>query len=283
MQERFVPVQDGIEIFVRDMPAQGPEIGPPVLCLHGLTRNSKDFEIIQPRIAAGGRRALSLDVRGRGRSSRDPQPLRYAIPTYVGDVLAVLDALNLPQVATIGTSMGGVISMGLAAAASDRLERVVLNDIGPELDPEGLARIAGYVGKVSPAGSWEEAADRVWSINAVAFPDAPPSFWMAMARRTWREEGPGRFLPDYDPEIAAPFREAPVPVDLWPLFDALAKRPVLTVRGAISDLLAPEGVARMKARAPAMLTVEVPRVGHAPMLDEPQAWTAIREFLGLRA
>lgn len=284
MQERLVTVNDGLDIFVRDLPATAPEVGLPVLCLHGLTRNSKDFETILPRIAAGGRRALALDVRGRGRSSRDPEPTRYAVPTYVGDVLAVLDALALPQVAAIGTSMGGLIAMAIAAIAPARLERLALNDVGPELAPEGLARIAGYVGRAEPAPSWEAAADRAWSINALAFPDAPPSFWLAMARRTFREEAPGRIVPDYDPAIAIPFAQAPAaPVDLWPLFEAAAQRPLLVVRGALSDLLSPAGLARMQARAPGMLSVEAARVGHAPMLDEPDVWPAIAAFLGLRA
>lgn len=280
---RFFEVSDGLKLFVRDLPAQGPEIGPPVLCLHGLTRNGRDFEAILPRIAAGGRRALALDVRGRGRSDYDPKPERYQPPTYVGDVLQLLDVFEIPRAAFVGTSMGGLITMILAAMAPQRIERAVLNDIGPKLEPAGLARIAGYVGTGEPVKTWDEAAAKIKAINGAAFPDADDAFFAAMARRTFREKE-GAVALDYDPDISAPFRQpgGAAPADLWPLFDALKPIPLLVVRGAISDLFSAETVAEMKARKPDMESVEVARVGHAPMLDEPEAWAAISRFLALR-
>ena len=281
---RFITVPDGLKLFVRDLPAEGPEVGPAVLCLHGLTRNGRDFEAIAPRIAAGGRRALTLDVRGRGFSDHDPQPERYQPPTYVGDVIQVLDAMQLLKVALIGTSMGGLMTMILAALAPQRIERAVLNDIGPKLEPEGLARIAGYVGTGEPATSWDEAAARIKAINGAAFPDADDAFFAAMARRTFRERAPGVIALDYDPDIAVPFRQpgGAAPADLWALYEALKPIPTLVVRGAISDLFSAATVAEMKVRKPDLESVEVPRVGHAPMLDEPEAWGAIARFLGLR-
>lgn len=281
---RFVTVSDGLKLYVRDLPAEGPEVGPPVLLLHGLTRNGRDFEAIQPRIAAGGRRALTLDVRGRGLSDHDPQPERYQPPTYVGDVVRVLDTLEIPQAAFVGTSMGGLMTMILAATAPHRIERAILNDIGPKLEPEGLARIAGYVGTGEPARTWDEAAARIKAINGAAFPDADDAFFAAMARRTFRERAPGVIALDYDPNISVPFRQpgGAAPADLWGLYEALKPIPTLVVRGAISDLFSAATVAEMKARKPDLESVEVPRVGHAPMLDEPEAWSAIARFLGLR-
>jgi len=283
-RERFVTVSDGLKLFVRDLPAEGVEIGAPVLCLHGLTRNSRDFEAILPRIAAGGRRAVALDVRGRGRSDYDPHPERYQPPVYAGDVLQVLDALAIPRAAFVGTSMGGLITMLLAATQPQRIERVVLNDVGPKLEAAGLARIAGYVGTGAPAATWAEAAARTRAINGMAFPDADAAFFDAMARRTFTEVAPGNIAPAYDPAIALPFRQpgGAAPPDLWALFDALKPIPTLVVRGAISDLFAQDTVAEMQARKPDLAAVAVARVGHAPMLDEPDAWAAVQAFLGVR-
>jgi pimeloyl-ACP methyl ester carboxylesterase len=179
--------------------------------------------------------------------------------------------------------MGGLITMILATIAPQRIERVVLNDIGPKLEPEGLARIAGYVGTGEPARTWDEATAKIRAINGAAFPDADDAFFAAMARRTFRERD-GAIVMDYDPDIAVPFRQpgGAAPADLWPMFDALKPIPTLVVRGAISDLFSAATVAEMKARKPNVESVEVPRVGHAPMLDEPEAWSAIARFLGLR-
>jgi pimeloyl-ACP methyl ester carboxylesterase len=280
---RFVELADGVKVFVRDLPPVGPVKGTPILCLHGLTRNSKDFEDLLPRFAAAGRRAIALDVRGRGLSDRDPEPMRYNPLTYAQDTLAVLDALGVDKACFVGTSMGGIITMLIAASAPQRIERAVLNDVGPALDPAGIARIAGYVGKAQPVATWDDAADAIWRINGVAFPDAPPSFFYRMARRTFRIGDDGAPALDYDPEIAAPFRTpgGAAPADMWPLFAALAPIPTLSIRGGLSDLLSPAIVAEMKARKPDLETVEVARVGHAPMLDEPDAWAALQHFLNL--
>jgi pimeloyl-ACP methyl ester carboxylesterase len=278
---RMIEVPDGLALFVREWPAIGGESGEPILCLHGLTRNSKDFEDVAPQLAARGRRVLAVDVRGRGLSQYDPQPMRYAPPTYVADVAFILDALGIARAAFVGTSMGGIITMVTAMLTPQRITRAVLNDVGPEIDPRGLARIASYVGKTQAATSWESAAAAIKSINGVAFPTRGDDFFLRMARRTFRQTGPEAFALDYDPEIAAPFR-APggaAPVDMWPLFESLKPIPTLVVRGALSDLLSQETVTKMKERKPDLETVEVADVGHAPMLDEPDAFAALERFL----
>lgn len=277
---------DGIELYARDYAAQGADSGkPPVLCLHGLTRNSRDFEDFAPKAAATGRRVLALDVRGRGRSGYDPNPARYVPPVYAGDVGAFLAAHNIPSAVFVGTSMGGLITMLLAAMAPNLIAGAVLNDVGPKLEQAALDRIGSYVGAVQPpANTWADAARRCELINGRAFPNADEAFWLAFARRTHADRGAG-IVWDYDPNIAAPFKQdysktAERPAfDLNPYFDALAQKPLLAVRGGISDLLSADGLEFMRARAPSMQTVTVPDVGHAPFLTEPEAWAAVEAFL----
>jgi pimeloyl-ACP methyl ester carboxylesterase len=279
--ERFITVPDGLRIFVRDYPAQGQAQGVPVVCLHGLTRNSADFDALAPAIAARGRRVLALDMRGRGRSDFDPDPTRYRPDVYVTDVLAVLDQTGVERAVFIGTSMGGLITMVLSAIAVQRIAGAILNDIGPVVDPAGLKRIAGYVGKTGPFNSWEDFIDAVRTTQSAAFPDADETLWRTFARRTGRETADGKVTFNYDPAIAQAFNApppSPAP-DLMPLFAALAGRPVLVLRGALSDILAPEGFEAMRAVKPDLQVAEIPRVGHAPTLDEPAARLAIQAFL----
>lgn len=283
-REHTVRTADGLGLFVRDLapeaPAQGDvDLGVPVLCLHGLTRNSRDFDLVAPRIAALGRRVLVMDVRGRGRSDWDPQPARYQPMTYAQDALAALDALGIARAVWLGTSMGGLITMAAAAMAPGRLAGAVLNDIGPVIDPAGLRRIADYVGKGGPQASWADAAAAVQAINGAAFPRADAAFWLTMAQRTYRARADGRLEADYDPAIAAPMNPDAPPPDLQPLFAALAPIPTLVVRGALSDILSRDGVAAMRALKPDVGVAEVPAVGHAPTLEEPSAWLPIVDFL----
>lgn len=282
--EHTVRSVDGLGLFVREYPAETPaqghvDLGAPVLCLHGLTRNSRDFEIVAPRIAALGRRVIAMDVRGRGRSDWDSEAARYQAPTYVQDAVRVLDQLGVERAVWLGTSMGGLISMVAANVAPARIAGVILNDIGAMIDPRGIARIAGYVGDVTPKASWEEAAAAVKATNGLAFPTADDGFWLTMARRTFRPRPDGRLELDYDPAIAGTIDpNAPV-ADLMPLFEALVAVPLLVVRGALSDILSREGIDAMAARKPDMQIAEVPGVGHAPTLEEPSAWLPIVDFL----
>jgi pimeloyl-ACP methyl ester carboxylesterase len=271
---------DGLALYARDYRGAG-DAAPAVLCLHGLTRNSADFEVLAAHLA-GRYRVVCADQRGRGRSAWDPQPGRYQPATYVQDMFALLDYLALPRVAIIGTSMGGLMGMMMAALAPQRVSALVLNDIGPEVDPAGLARIKSYVGKTAAVSSWEDAVARTRELNAAAFPDFDEARWQRFACAPYREQD-GVPVRAYDPAIAAPIdaqEDAAVPPDLWPLFERLAQ-PVLVLRGAHSDILSADCAARMAQRHPQCRLVEVPRRGHAPTLEEASARDAIDAFLAL--
>jgi pimeloyl-ACP methyl ester carboxylesterase len=280
--DRFVQTTDGLNIYLRDYQATQPSSGVPVLCLHGLTRNSKDFAIVAPRIAALGRRVLAMDVRGRGRSDYDPEPMRYGIPTYVQDVQTGLNALGIDQVVILGTSMGGLIAMVLGALAPGRMVAAILNDVGPEINPAAVAKIAAYVGKTEPVNTWAEAVQVMRANYESAAPGMDDAFWLSFAERCFDVRPDGKIALSYDPNIAAPFGmpQGAAPPDLKPVFQAaFGPIPTLLVRGGRSELLLPEHVADMRALKPDLSFVEVPNVGHAPQLDEPAAWDAILSFL----
>ena len=281
--ERRWTSADGLDLFSRDYAGADGAARLPVLCLHGLTRNSADFEDLAPWIAARGRRVLALDVRGRGRSAWDPQPSHYTPATYAADVLALLDAVWVARALVVGTSMGGIIAMVMAGLRPQAVAGAVLNDVGPSLAPEGLARIGGYTGKAATPADWAEAAEMARAINGAAFPHYGSTQWDAFARRLFVEGADGKPRLAYDPDIAAPIRaggpEALAP-DLTPLFLALATgRPMLLVHGELSDLIDPPRVERMRAMAPHMAVAEVAGVGHAPMLDDPEARAGLEVFL----
>ena len=274
---------DELSLYARDYAGAEGAARLPVIAIHGLTRNSADFGTVAPLIAATGRRVLALDVRGRGRSDRAADPMTYQPPVYAKDVLALLDQAGVGRAVFLGTSMGGLITMALTAMAPDRVAAAILNDIGPEVAPEGLARIASYTGQTVEIRSWDDAADYARRTNGAALPHYGPDDWLAFARRVFREGPDGVPVLDYDPDITVPMRaagkDALVP-DLWPAFRHLAEgRKLLLVRGATSDLLSSDIAGRMREAAPEMKFVEVPGVGHAPMLDEPAARDAILDFL----
>ncbi|WP_395945989.1 alpha/beta fold hydrolase [Brevundimonas sp.] len=281
--ERRWKSPDGLDLFARDY-APGPAPArPPVIAIHGLTRNSADFDAIAPLLAQSGRRVLAIDVRGRGLSDRAPDPMTYTPEVYARDVLALMDQAAIDRAVFVGTSMGGLITMALTAIRPRAVVAAILNDIGPEVSPEGLARIAGYSGQPVEIGSWADATAYAKRINAVAFPHYTDADWAAFARRIFRQQPDGEIGLDYDPDIAVPIRaagaKALVP-NLWPFFRRLAKKkPTLLVRGATSDLLSLAIAEKMRKAAPTMAYAEVPGVGHAPMLDEVEAKAAIFEFL----
>lgn len=281
--ERHWTSSDGLTLFARDYPP-GPGVAKlPIIAIHGLTRNSADFEAIAPLVAQSGRRVLAIDVRGRGRSDRAPDPMTYVPDVYARDVIALLDQTGIERAVFMGTSMGGLITMVLTAIRPKAIAAAILNDIGPEVSPEGLARIAAYSGQPVEIHDWPDAAAYAKRINAVAFPAHTDADWETFARRVFREGTMGSPVLDYDPDIAVPIRaagaKALVP-NLWPHFRRLArKRPTLLIRGEMSDLLGPDIAARMRKAAPAMAYAEIAGIGHAPMLDEPEARAAIFEFL----
>ena len=282
--ERRWTSPDGLSLFARDYAAAPGPAKLPVIAIHGLTRNSADFEVIAPLIAQSGRRVLAIDVRGRGRSDRAADPMTYQPVNYAHDVLALMDQAGIARAVFLGTSMGGLITMALAAIRSKVIAAAIINDVGPEVAKEGLTRIAAYSGQPVDTPTWAEAAAYVKQHNAIAFPHHTDADWDTFARRVFRIGTEGSPELDYDPDIAVPIRaagsKALVP-NLWPMFGRLAKaRPVLLVRGETSDLLSEAIAAKMRKRAPKMDFVEVPGVGHAPMLDEPEAKAAIFPFLG---
>ncbi len=274
---------DGLRLHARDYGgAEGPA-KLPVIAIHGLTRNSRDFETVAPYIAASGRRVLALDVRGRGLSDRDANPMQYTPLTYARDVQALMDQAGITKAVFLGTSMGGLIMMTLAVLKSKLIAAAILNDVGPQVSPVGLARLAGYVGQAGAAiDTWADAADYARRTNAIAFPDRPQDFWDAFARRTFREDDSGKPVLDYDMDIAVPFRAAGAakPPNLWPFFTRLAKHaPTLLVRGETSDILDAATRDKMRRKVKTLAYTEVSGVGHAPMLDEPEAKAGILEFL----
>jgi pimeloyl-ACP methyl ester carboxylesterase len=269
----FVTAQDGLRLHVQEW---GPRIGValPVVCLPGLARTAVDFEPLARALAGDVRpphRVVVLDSRGRGKSQYDPNPANYTLKVELADLLAVLTALEIPQAVFVGTSRGGILTMLLAAARPTAIAGCVLNDIGPVIESEGLARIKSYVGKLPQPASFQDGAEMLRKLFGSQFPRLGEPDWLAFAHRTFKQEG-GRLVSDYDPQLATILQavdlEQPMPT-LWKEFEALAGVPVLVVRGANSDILSSATLAQMRARHPAMKVIEVPDQGHAPLLSEP--------------
>jgi pimeloyl-ACP methyl ester carboxylesterase len=276
-EDRCFTVGDGLRLHYRDYPGSADK--PPILCLPGLTRNSRDWaefaERYSPRF-----RVIALEFRGRGGSDYDPVPQRYNPLTYARDVLELLDQLGIDQAIFAGTSLGGLVTMTVAAMAPQRIFATIMNDVGPDIDPSGVERILTYVGKDRRFAGWDLAAEAIAANYGASFERYSHEDWVKMAMRNCRDDhGEIRF--DYDMAIAEPFKTTgPTPhVDLWPFFAALAQKPLLVIRGAKSDLLTAETAARMQKAAPDMKLALVPGVGHAPELNEPEAVAAIDEFL----
>ena len=277
-QDRYFESSDGLRLYYRDYAAAEPG-RLPVLCLPGLTRNSRDFETVALRLQRT-RRILSPDLRGRGRSQYDPQWRNYHPGTYLGDLARLLADAGVERVVLLGTSLGGILSMLIASTAPRVPAGVILNDIGPEVAAEGLQRIAAYVGRGGPVRNWEEAARQMRATYGVAMPDASDADWHAFARRSYTEVDGVPCL-DVDPGIGEAVRAAPAGAapDLWPVFAALRPVPTLAIRGALSDVLSHATFERMAAEKPDLRRLTVARRGHPPLLDEPECVAAIDAFL----
>ncbi len=271
--------RDGLMLSARIY--SGDPARAPVLCLPGLTRNGRDFADLAAVIAPG-RRVICPDMRGRGRSAWASDPATYTPLHYLADVEALLADLAIARFVAIGTSLGGLLTMLLAGANPARLTGAVLNDIGPEIAPGGLARIRGYVGTPAHFADWSAAGAALAAAQGDIYPDYAAADWERLARRIMRAADSGAIVFDYDPAIAIPLATdegaSPAP-DLWPLFDALAAVPLTVVRGGTSDILTETTTARMQARHPALDLITIPGVGHAPTLDEPAARAAIARLL----
>ncbi len=278
-EDKFWWSQDGLRLHYRDY--AGREDRPPILCIPGLSRNARDFETLAERLA-GDWRVICVELRGRGESGYAKDAMTYVPLVYLQDLIALIDELHAPRFVGIGTSLGGIMLMLLATQRRARLAGALLNDIGPELAPAGLERIRTHVGTGGPQPTWVHAARLLQEANRTIYPDWRLQDWLRFAKRLCRLNSHGRIVFDYDQRIAEPFRasETDVDVNLWPAYEALAGMPLALVRGALSDLLAPETAARMKEVIPNLDLMEVRRVGHAPTLDEPAAVEAIDRLLG---
>jgi pimeloyl-ACP methyl ester carboxylesterase len=278
--ERFFRSRDGLQIYFRDY--EGDTAKAPVLCLHGLTRNSRDFAALAGHIAPA-RRVLVPDQRGRGRSQYDAQWMNYHPGTYVEDVWTLLGELSIQRVVVVGTSLGGLMAMLMAATRPQMLAGVVLNDIGPEIDPVGVARIQSYAGRLPPVRNWDDAAAQMKMTFGLAFPEYDEQQWRDFARKSFDEDEAGVPRLAADPRIGDAVRAIPAPPGIaqamWLAFGQLRNLPALALRGATSDLLSAATFERMQQEVPSLVAVTVPNRGHAPQLDEPDSLRAIDAFL----
>jgi pimeloyl-ACP methyl ester carboxylesterase len=271
--------QEGLRLFSRVH--AGPRADSPVvLCLHGLMRNSRDFEDLALHLCARYR-VVVPDIRGRGLSARDPNFNNYQIPIYLQDLTRLLLGLGVGRASIIGTSMGGLMAMLMAVSAPRVVTGIVLNDVGPEVDPRGLERIRGYAGKSPPVHSWPEAIATVRATYGTAWPDLSDERWEKIARASYRANAGGVPEADADPLIAEPLKDTKSAApDLWPLWGALAGVPILAIRGANSDIISAATLERMqREKRSGLKALTVPNRGHAPLLDEPECLAAIDEFL----
>lgn len=269
---------DGLSLYAR-LYSGGGGLSP-LLCLHGLTRNSRDFHDFL--CAFPNRPAISVDQRGRGRSDYDPDPTRYRPDIYCQDMITLLDDLDVKSVIAVGTSMGGLMSWMMSAQRPDLFAGMIINDIGPDIDPAGLDRLQSYVGKHSEFPDWGALSDAIKSQGPDIFPDFTAEDWLAFAHRVGEDTADGRVRFSYDPAIADGLSGADktaAPPDLWPLFLAQSDIPMMVLRGETSDILANETVKQMVTRRSNTQLVIVPNRGHAPTLTEPVALDAIRPFL----
>jgi pimeloyl-ACP methyl ester carboxylesterase len=253
-----------------------------LLCLPGFTRDSRDFHELALRHAAS-RRVLCPDLRGRGRSERDPDPDKYAPAALLEDVLDVIDALGVRRAVVLGASFGGFLAMGLAVARPRSVAGVILNDVGPEVDQAEMARIAGYIVEHKPQPSWDAALRHARESFGRDWQRQDDETWLKLVRQSYSEGPDGQLQLDHDPAIARPLlatlkgsSESP---DLWQLFRTLGPVPTLVLRGALSRILKPATLERMAAEKPDLVVVVIPGVGHMPILDEPEALMAIDGFL----
>ena len=257
--------------------------GIPVLCLAGLTRNSADFDDFAS-VCGDNIRLIRMDYRGRGRSDYDPNYVNYSIPVEARDAVELLDYLDIDKAVIVGTSRGGLISMILAATVKERLAGVLLNDIGPVVEADGIAGIMTHLGRHPDFKTYRDAARMLPIMNAPVFGDVPDGRWLEFAKRIWVETPRGLNI-RYDPNLRKAIQEAslqPTP-DLWPIFDALSDVPLALVRGANSNILSFGTASEMNRRIPDMIWKEVPDRGHVPFLDEPECQAAFRELMDMVA
>jgi pimeloyl-ACP methyl ester carboxylesterase len=267
---------DGLRLHYRDYP--GDKWRPPIICIPGLTRNARDFEHVAARLS-GDWRVICVDLRGRGESAYAKDPMTYVPLTYVQDLEALLAELKIKKFVSIGTSLGGLITMLMAGLKPGRIVGALLNDIGPVVDEKGLDRIRTSVGRTHSWPTWVHAARDLGEMQAVVYPSYKLEDWIAYAKRVCRLTAQGRIVLDYDMQIAEPMKLAAEPYDLWPAYEALGTAPVAILRGALSDLLSEATAKDMARRLPNARLTTVSGVGHAPALNEPAATRALGALL----
>ena len=278
----FVPSSDGLRLHVR-------EYGSPslsavtVVCLPGLTRTTDDFGVLAPALAYGTqpRRVIAVDSRGRGKSEYDSDPQHYTLAVELNDVIAILTARKIDSAIFVGSSRGGILTMLLAAMYPEMIAGAVLHDIGPKIEPEGVARIKAYIGKMRQPRSFEDGAEILRELFAAQFPKLTDEQWLGAARRTWKPQD-RKLVLTYDPALAETLADFDIEhplLPLWDQFNALARVPVLVIRGANSDILSVATLREMQAHHPNLVSLEVPDQGHVPLLDEPDLINRIVAFV----
>lgn len=276
-RERNFSSFDARALFFRDWgDAQSRFV--PLLCLPGLTRNSKDFDRLAARLAANGHRVVCPDLRGRGRSQYDPDWRNYDPRVYLDDIRHLLASLGIGRVIVVGTSLGGLLGTAMAMMMPSALAGLILNDVGPDVSPDGLKRILSYVGTDAPQPDWPAAIAFLRQLLPRLSLDSEAD-WLTFAQNTYRAGDDGQLHFDWDVALARPLARQSQKIDLWQLWGAIAPIPTLAIRGAVSDILLPDTFARMKSLKPDLVQVTLPGVGHAPSLNEAPAREAIDEFL----
>lgn len=276
----FYQSNDGLRLYARDYHCQDKNIANPqvVFCMHGLTRNSKDFTKLAEHLNKSYR-LICVDIRGRGQSDYDSEATNYTPAFYIQDMFTLLNQLEIEQAILCGTSMGGIMALLMASVQPQRFSGIILNDIGPEIDPKGIERIKTYVGEMSSVHSWQEAITITKEINQSALPNLTEEEWKDFAHSIFRDDN-GVLRLDYDPAIAVPFKssESSSP-NLWPQFESIVSTPMLVIRGELSDLLNLACIKKMLNLKPDLNYVEVPETGHVPTLNETISRAAIDSFL----
>lgn len=269
---RFV-TSDGLSLYYSD---EGPREGKPILCLAGLTRASTDFDYVAPHLSHA--RVIRMDYRGRGQSDWS-KAKDYSVMVEARDALECLDHLEVERAAILGTSRGGLIALGLAATAKDRLTGVCFNDVGPVLSDTGLDEIAAFIGRDPQVSTLREAADGL-KTKLAGFDNVPSGRWYEDASRFFKQSSKGLKI-TYDPALRDSFLAARTggAIDLWPLFDAMSDLPLALIRGQNSTLLSIETAREMQARRPDLIFADVPDRGHVPWLDEPDALAALNSWI----
>ncbi|MFL0799343.1 MAG: alpha/beta hydrolase [Agarilytica sp.] len=278
-KDMYYQSSDGLTLYARDY--ENPSATQVVMLLHGFTRNSADFAELSEQLRADYR-LIVPDQRGRGLSAYDSNTDNYNPAVYVNDMFTLLDTLKIESVMLIGTSMGGVISMTMASMKPALVKAIVLNDVGPEVEPEGLQRVVDSMGNNPTINNWDDAVAYAKEVNGVAYPDYTDEDWEVFSKNIYKFDDDGKPVAAFDSGTYTPikdFNAYETPLTIWPVFDAAKSTDFMVIRGELSDILSRECVDKLKAYDNVLTTIEVPNVGHAPTLNEAVAVNGIRDFL----